>query len=268
MQSAPQRSAPHADPGGSHCSPGSIVALPQRAGIVLVVVVVVVVVEVGGAVVVVVVAPLHDGGAGAFRAAKRPGRSRPTVPPKRAHQRVVPVVNSTATLPCDGSSSVMPVDSAETRSVAWSFTSATFTADGPPGAAGFRYLYAVPAAFNDQPDAGRSRAADSPEAARTATVAPTTVGSSGPPGDGATIAVERTTKSIRCAPDESTRSVSVRPGTGCSTAWTRPAAAATSVTRSVAVLFIVSPLAARGLGAGDAPSAYPLVRRCARYGNQ
>src|SRR5439155_20114657 len=81
VQSASQRSAPHADPGGSHCSPGSIVALPQRAGIVPVVAVVVVVVDVGGAGRAVVVAPPRDAGAGAFLARKRPGRSRPTVPP-------------------------------------------------------------------------------------------------------------------------------------------------------------------------------------------
>jgi hypothetical protein len=54
----------------------------------------------------------HADGAGAFRAAKRPGASFLTLPPKSAHQRRGPAVSTIASAPCDGSSSVIPRRSA------------------------------------------------------------------------------------------------------------------------------------------------------------
>src|SRR5215813_4823808 len=67
--------APQVEPAPSHCSPGSMLPLPQRLMVVVVVlvVVVVVVVEVG-----------HTSGAGAFLAMNLPGSSWTIVPPKSA----------------------------------------------------------------------------------------------------------------------------------------------------------------------------------------
>src|SRR5712692_3911959 len=115
-------------------------------------------------------------------------------------------------LPCDGSSSVIPVARAESRSPACCLSSATLTCEGPEGALGLRNLNTVPAAFTDQLDAGKLKAADSPEAARIAKVAPTTVGSPGPPTVGATRPGAFAEKAARCALEPEVRRTSERPG--------------------------------------------------------
>src|SRR5207237_609308 len=112
---------------GDRCGPGDSEvdarhpahpARPRAKALVAVLAVVVVVV--GGVVVVVVVVALpQEAGGGAFLAMKLPGWSRTTSPPKEAQKRRVPLVKMTAMLPCDGSSSVMPVARAATRTVAW-----------------------------------------------------------------------------------------------------------------------------------------------------
>ena len=99
-------------------APGSVLLV---VGLVVVVVVVVLVAEArvvdGRLVVVVTVAGYGSGqavGAAALRAAKRPGASFLTLPPKSAQYRRVPLVSTTASAPCDGSSSVIPRRSART----------------------------------------------------------------------------------------------------------------------------------------------------------
>src|SRR5258705_13998395 len=103
--------------------------------------------------------------------------------------------------PCVDSSRVIPVDFAVRRTPEWSFTNAIRTGDGPAGADGLRNLNTVPVAFRDQRLAGRSSTADSPEPARMPSVAPTCMGSSGPPGVGAVTVGLRPAKSNRSRPD-------------------------------------------------------------------
>src|SRR5436309_12432233 len=115
-------------------------------------------------------------------------------------------------LPWDGSSSVIPVARAESFNPEWCLSSATLTWDGPDGALRLRNLNAVPAAFTDQLEAGKLKAADSPEAARIAKVAPTTLGSPGPPTVGATRPGAFAEKAARCALEAEVRRTSERPG--------------------------------------------------------
>jgi hypothetical protein len=99
-------------------APGSVLLVVVGLAVVVVVVLVVEARVVGGRLVVVTTVAGygsgHEDGAGALRAAKRPGASFLTLPPKSAHQRRGPAVSTIASAPCDGSSSVMPRRSART----------------------------------------------------------------------------------------------------------------------------------------------------------
>src|SRR6185436_14137703 len=82
----------------------------------------------------------------------------------------------TATVPCVGSSSVIPLAFAEILTSFSSASTATLTSDGPAGACGFLNLYTVPASFTDQPEGGRWNDELSPLDVATRSVAPNASG--------------------------------------------------------------------------------------------
>jgi hypothetical protein len=153
----------------------------------------------------------QDDGAEAARATKRPILSRRTAPgPKRAHQRVPPLVRVTSTVPCVSSSRVMPVRRPTTLS-ARLLMSPTFTLPGSISSAS-RYRYAAPVARTDQYVAGSPKLKASVVfGLLRSKVAPTRVGSSPLPGDGKMM-LPRTTNTSR-SPDVVAFSTSLRPGT-------------------------------------------------------
>lgn len=153
----------------------------------------------------------QDDGAEAARATKRPILSRRTAPgPKRAHQRVPPLVRVTSTVPCVSSSRVMPVRRPTTLS-ARLLMSPTFTLPGSISSAS-RYRYVAPVARTDQYVAGSPKLKASVVfGLLRSKVAPTRVGSSPLPGDGKMM-LPRTTNTSR-SPDVVAFSTSLRPGT-------------------------------------------------------
>jgi hypothetical protein len=153
----------------------------------------------------------QDDGAVAPRATKRPILSRRTAPgPKRAHQRVPPLVRVTSSVPCVSSSRVTPVRRPTTLS-ARLLMSPTFTLPGSISSAS-RYRYVAPVARTDQYVAGSPKLKASVVfGLLRSKVAPTRVGSSPLPGDGKMM-LPRTTNTSR-SPDVVAFSTSLRPGT-------------------------------------------------------
>jgi hypothetical protein len=121
-------------------APGRVLLVVARPVVVVVVVLLAGARVVDGRLVVVTVAGYgsgHTAGAGAFRAAKRPGPSFLTLPPNSVHQRRGPLVSTTATAPCAGSSSVIPSRSARMLMPLPSRRTTVLTSEPAPVEAGF-----------------------------------------------------------------------------------------------------------------------------------